>query len=235
AEGGVEAGVERLLQRLRRQPGRFLAVVREVHEAGDQRPRVRAAQRLLAVKVVEQITNGLLIERHALPVALVAQDAAKGLRGWVADSDLVGHAAQEGFVDELRWRQVRGEDNLAKEWQLDLAAGSRQVEVVDLLLHRHDESIEKSHGGYFLAAEVVDHEHARVGLPLQRRFVIAVGRVIGEVELLQLELAARDHDRPFDLDQAPVYGLGSISDLVIHGVDDADDLVADRNGMRNLD
>src|SRR5690348_7753362 len=53
AEGGVEAGVERLLQRLRRQARRFLAVVREVHEPGDQRPRVRAAQRLLAVKVVE--------------------------------------------------------------------------------------------------------------------------------------------------------------------------------------
>ncbi len=62
AEGGVEAGVERLLQRLRRQAGRLLAVVGEVHEPGDERPGVRATQRLLAIKVVEEIPDGLLVE-----------------------------------------------------------------------------------------------------------------------------------------------------------------------------
>src|SRR5260370_39096983 len=62
AEGGVEAGVEGLLQRLRRQAGRLLAVVGEIHEPRDERPRVRTTQGLLAIKVVEQIPDGLLVE-----------------------------------------------------------------------------------------------------------------------------------------------------------------------------
>src|SRR6267143_5713627 len=59
AEGGVEAGVESLLQRLGRQPRRLLAVVREVHEPGDQRTWVRTAQRLFSVQVVEEIPDRL--------------------------------------------------------------------------------------------------------------------------------------------------------------------------------
>src|SRR5712692_3620226 len=59
AQGWVEARVERLLQGLRREPWRFLPVVGQVHQPGDQRPRVRPAQRLLAVQVVEQVPDGL--------------------------------------------------------------------------------------------------------------------------------------------------------------------------------
>ncbi len=49
AERGVEAGVERLLQRLRREPRGLLPVVGQVDQARDQSPRVRTTQRLLAV------------------------------------------------------------------------------------------------------------------------------------------------------------------------------------------
>src|SRR5258708_29909158 len=77
AQGWVEAGVERLLQGLRCQPGRLLPVVREVHEPRDQRARVRSAQRLLSVKVVEQVADSLLVERDALAVALVSRECAE--------------------------------------------------------------------------------------------------------------------------------------------------------------
>src|SRR5260370_436842 len=101
AQRWVEAGVERLLQGLRRQPRRFLPVVREVHEARDEGARVRSPERFLSVQVVEQVADRLLVERHSLAVALVAQDAAERLGRRVAYADLVGHAAQESFVDEL--------------------------------------------------------------------------------------------------------------------------------------
>src|ERR1700681_2958063 len=84
AQGRVEAGVERLLQRLRSQTRWLLSVVGEVDQPRDQRPRVRAAQRLLSVQVVEQVADRLLVERHALPVALVPEDAAERLRRWGA-------------------------------------------------------------------------------------------------------------------------------------------------------
>src|SRR6202171_1838674 len=101
AQRGVEAGVERLLQSLRRQARRLLPVVGKVDEAGHERPRGGAAQRLLAVEIVEEVSERLLVECDALAVALVSKDAAEGLRRRVADADLVRHAAQEGFVDEL--------------------------------------------------------------------------------------------------------------------------------------
>src|SRR5260370_17958110 len=129
AERGVEAGVERLLQRLRREPRRLLPVVGQVDQSGDERARVRSAQRLLAVEVVEEITDCLLVERHALAVALVAQDAAEGFRRRIANADLVRHAAEEAFSNRLGGRKVGGKDDLAKERQLDLAARGGEAEA----------------------------------------------------------------------------------------------------------
>src|SRR5207247_9564182 len=115
SERGVEAGVEGLFERLWREPGRLLPVVRQVDQARDQRAWVRTTQRLLAVEVVQQITDRLVVPGHALAVALVAQDAAERLGRRVADADLVGHAAEERFVDELGGRGVGGEHDLADE------------------------------------------------------------------------------------------------------------------------
>src|SRR5207245_4667112 len=81
----------------------------------------------------------------------------------------------------------------------------------------------------FLAAEIVDHEHAGVGLPLQRRLVVAVLRVICQVELLELELASGGHDRALHPDEPAVDRLLALGHLVVHGVDHADDLVAKRD------
>src|SRR2546429_6156971 len=89
------------------------------------------------------------------------------------------------------------------ERQLDLAAGRREVEVVDLLFHRNDEAVEKPHGRHLLTAEVVDHEHSRVRLPLQRCLLVAVLCVEREVELLKLQLTAGGDDRSLDLDAPP--------------------------------
>ena len=74
---------------------------------------MRAAQRLLAIEVVEQISNCLLIERNTLAVALVAEDATECFGRRIADADLVRHAAEEGFVDELGGGQVGRKDHLA--------------------------------------------------------------------------------------------------------------------------
>src|SRR5256886_4573391 len=199
AERGVEAGVESFLQRLGREPRRLLTVVRQVDQSRDERARVRATQRLLPVQVVEQVADRFLVPGHALPVALEAEDAAERLRRRVADADLVRHAAQEGFVDQLRRGKVGREHDLAEERQLDLAAGRREVEVVDFLFHRNDEAVEEPHGRHLLTAEVVDHEHSRVRLPLQRCLVVAVLCVEREVELLKLQLTAGGDDRSLDL------------------------------------
>src|SRR5260370_15826407 len=71
AQRGVEAGVERFLQRLRGQARRLLAVVGQGDQPRDQRPRVRSAERRLSVQVVEQISDLLLVERDALALSLV--------------------------------------------------------------------------------------------------------------------------------------------------------------------
>src|SRR5260370_13625581 len=78
AERGVEASVEGLLQRLWREPRRLLPGVGQIDEPGDERARVRAAQGLLAVEVVQEVNDRLLIERHGLAVALGPHDAAGG-------------------------------------------------------------------------------------------------------------------------------------------------------------
>ena len=46
---------------------------------------MRAAQGLLAVEVVQEITDRLLVERDALAVALVAQDAADAIMVQIAE------------------------------------------------------------------------------------------------------------------------------------------------------
>src|SRR5258707_4061807 len=57
--------------------------------------------------------------------------------------------------------------------------------------------------------------------------------VVGEIQLHQLELASGDDHRPLDLDQPPVDRLRAVGDLVVNGVDDPDDLVAeDRKSTR---
>ena len=65
----------------------------------------------------------------------------------------------------------------------------------------------RSRGGNPLAAEVVDDEHAAVGLHLDRRLVELRDRVERQVEHLERQLAADDHHRPPDLrpsaDRAP--------------------------------
>src|SRR4029077_16120396 len=99
AQRGVEAGVDRLLQRLRREPWRLLAVIGQVDQPRDQRPRVRAAERLFAVEVVKQVSDRLLVKGHALSFALESEDAPERLWRGVADADLVGHAAKECLVD----------------------------------------------------------------------------------------------------------------------------------------
>ena len=56
------------------------------------------------------------------------------------------------------------------ERQLDLLAGA-QREVVNLVLHRRDEAIEQLVGRHPLTAEIIDEEHAAVGLEMRRRLV----------------------------------------------------------------
>src|SRR5207249_10434413 len=98
----------------------------------DERPRVRASKRLLAVERVQQVGDRIRIERDALALALVPEDPAESLRRRVADADLVCHAAQERFIHGPGGREAGREAQLAKEGKLDLAARRREVEVVDL-------------------------------------------------------------------------------------------------------
>ena len=74
-----------------------------------------------------------------------------------------------------------------------------QRQEVDPALERHDPAVQQVARRNPLAAEVVDDEHAAVGLQLDRRLVELGDRVERQVQHLERQLAA-DHDhRPPDL------------------------------------
>ena len=74
-----------------------------------------------------------------------------------------------------------------------------QRQEVDAALERHDPAVQQVARRNALAAEVVDDEHAAVGLQLDRRFVELRDRVERQVEHLERQLAADDDHRPADL------------------------------------
>ena len=74
-----------------------------------------------------------------------------------------------GSVTVSRLRLVAMIEHVPQR-HLDLLAGD-QREIVDLVLHRRDEAVEQLLRRDPLAAEVVDQEHAAVGLQVRRRFV----------------------------------------------------------------
>src|SRR5205814_7865961 len=112
-------------------------------------------------------------------------------------------APQVGLVEQLAGLQVGRKRQLGPERNLDLAPAADKVHVIDLLLKRHQQAVEDLLRRDALATEIVDQQHAAVGLHLQRRSVGTAAFLEGRVEHLELELAANLHHRARDAAPAP--------------------------------
>ena len=131
--------------------------------------------------------------------------------------------------------EVGREAHLDVEGDLELhAVGQR--EVVDPAVEGHDPAVQQRLGADRLAAEVVDHEDAVVGLHLQRRQVDAVGLLVGQVEAGRGQLAAGDDGRapaqhPPGVEAGGLGLLGAVDD----GVEHDDHLAVDLDGPGDQD
>ncbi|MBI2297527.1 MAG: hypothetical protein HYU66_01015 [Armatimonadetes bacterium] len=236
-EVGGHGGVEQLGGQLHGQ----LVEPGDVDELAEQVARVGGAEAAvgLPVVLVDQVVQHLapVFEPHL--AAVVDEDLPELLFGRVADFHLVADAAQEGLLDQILGRQVGGEDDQQIEGHLHLHAAG-QVVVVVVLLERHYPAVEELPGGHLLATEVVDHEHAAVGLELQRSDVMAALDVPGHLEVLHQQLAADDDERPADEGPAAIErhagGVGGVADgLVVDGVVELHHLPAGLDGVGDED
>ncbi len=147
--------------------------------------------------------------------------------------DLVLDAPEEGLVAEGGGLEVGREHHLAVERDLEAHAVA-QRQVVDAPIERHDPAVEQFLGRHQLAAEVVDDEHAVVGLHLDRSEVHAIRRFVGEVEHRALQLTAGDDRRAAAQHPARVELVGlHVGGHVHHGVEHRDDLAVDLDGLRD--
>ena len=96
-----------------------------------------------------------------------AEDLGKLFLGDGAQLDLGLDAAQECGIDQAGGIVIRGEDDQHFEGNLDLFAADQGQEI-DAAVEGHDPAVEQLVGAQALAAEVVDDEHAVVGLHLHR-------------------------------------------------------------------
>ena len=128
--------------------------------------------------------------------------------------------------------QVGGDDEHVAQRQLDLLTRA-QREIVDMVLHGRDEAIEELLGRHAFAAEVIDEEHAAVGLEMRRRLVIALRGDVDQVEQIERQFAADDDQRPADANPAVIDAcraarrvIDALVDLLVeqadHGVAHAD-------------
>ena len=148
---------------------------------------------------------------------------------------LVADAAEEGFVHEIVRIEIRREHQEDVEGHLELRAGV-QGQVVDVAVERDDPAVEQVHRRDTLTSEVVDQEQAAVRFQLQRR-VVDLRRGVREIERVQGELAARDDERSSAHDPASIeaHALLTGHRTMLGRIEDADEIVADLNDVRDED
>ena len=107
--------------------------------------------------------------------------------------DLVGDAAEEGGIHQVRRLQVGREEDQLVERDREAFAGV-ELEVVDAAFQRHDPAIQQLRRVDLLAAEIVDEKHAVQRLHVQGRVVGAGVGVVAQLEHVEGEFAAGDCD-----------------------------------------
>ena len=115
-------------------------------------------------------------ERYLALLAAEAEDFRVEIPGRSTDFDFVPNPPQEGVVAQVARIEVRGENHQLLERNRKFLA-SGQGDIVNAIFERQDPAVEQVSRRDDLAAEVVDHEHAAVGLHLQRSD-IEVARLI---------------------------------------------------------
>ncbi len=203
-----------------------------VGDRGDQ-GRDRAGQIRPQIAVAE-FTAALAQDRRCLGLdrdAAIGRDPSQHLvecfvldRG---DEDLRTDATVERLVGQLRGVEVGGEDDLGQERHFELRP-VLEAQEVDVAVEGYDPAVQQLLGGERLAAEVVDRQHPVVRDHLQRGQVHPGFGLVVQLELVGLELTARDHTRPRTAHPAPVEPLGlGVDGHVHHRVVHGDDLAVD--------
>ncbi len=121
----------------------------------------------------------------------------------VPQLDLVLDAPEERLVHEVLGIQVAGEHEQAVEGDLELESRV-QRQVIHLVFEGEDPPAEDLRGRGPLPSEVVEDEGTAHRLELRRGPIDAADGIEAEIEILQLELPAGDHDGPLDEDVAMV-------------------------------
>src|SRR5919198_128998 len=201
--------------------------------AGAKRPPERL------VIAAQQVRHHDLVIPQVTAAAVQLEDFGELLDRRIDDGHLVRDAAKERFVRQRFRIEVRGEHDEDVERHLEFLAGV-QRQVVEAALERHDPAVQQLLRADALPSEVVDEEHAAVGLQLNRRFVELRERVERQVELVERQLAA-DHDdrtanphppagarrRRDDARRPRVVGPVGLERLVVDRIEHRDDLAVD--------
>src|SRR5580700_3771076 len=179
--------------------------------------------------------------------ALRLEDATEGVETRRGHLDFVGQATQKGGVHQIFRLDIGGEDDELFKGNAETLAGV-EFEVVDAVFERDDPAVEEGGGADELAAKVVDDEAATQRLDMEGRLVIMADGVVEEVEHLEGELAAGNEKGPAAGNPAVVENIGAgrqesaivaepgaIDGDVNRGVEDADDLALDGDGVGNVD
>jgi hypothetical protein len=139
----------------------------------DQVARLTRAQlALLHAITLQELLHHLGSDGCTLTLGIALENARVLFRSWRSQIDAIAHAPQKGRIRDRIQTQIGGNDEHVAQRHLNLLPRA-QREIVDLILHRRNKAIEQLFGRHALASEVIDQEHAAIGLQVRRRLVIA--------------------------------------------------------------
>src|SRR4030095_6380785 len=117
------------------------------------------------------------------------------------DLDLVGDAAQKGFVAQLHGFDISGKNHQGVERDFKFAAAGQGQEFHAAIESGHP-SIEKFLRAHALAGKIVQHENPVVGLHLQWSGVVTRHGIKLQLQHFAGEFAAGNYARPVAKDPA---------------------------------
>ena len=157
---------------------------------------------------LQQMDKRVFIQRHLLLAGDHREDLQEVFLARPVDLDLEEDPPQGRPVEDLVRVEVGREDHQRVEGHLEFFARLQRQDVA-AFLQRHDPAVDDLLRRFRLTAKVVDDEDAAGGFQLQRRLIGARGGVVGQVEHVERQFAARDDGRAFAEDIAVVEAVRS--------------------------
>src|ERR1017187_1423542 len=230
--GAAEVAVPDDFQAFERQLDGDLVEAAAIDGAVNQVARVaRFRDAAFRLVLLEQVRDHTLFRGKTARAGVAQKDFRERLGAGRLGIEAVAHAAHERFVFQVGFGEVRGEDHDRLEGHLDFLARA-QGEIIDAILQRDDPAIQEFGRRAALAAEVVHHQHAAIGLDVQGSLVEALRVGEGEIKALQRQLAAGHYEGRTDAYPAAVVIVIGVRDGdVVVGVEHADDLSIDFDGV----